>query len=1099
MNCRLCLPLLGLAVLAGCAREMAAPDGALLLDEDIALTRGPHVDSAQREIAVAGEGVVVAIVDEQLTDVRVRLAVADDSVGPVEVENNLGGSGTEIAALEVPHGSRVVVTLTGPQNANVAGRVHLHLRRFDVTSRASRFTAEREGLRAWSSATNASLRAYAVKKSALADMDRAIASLESAQGNAELAAQARLIKANMLHFFQIDWRESLAEAQRAAKSFELLPAHAPLPAARARFVEAVALGEIARDRASVDPTSTQASQAARRLLAKLSGPDSPFGPVERARAIDAAGYIDINESMLDDARKKFEEAKALYAQAGYVAGEFEAVANLALILAESGRRTEASVAYEPVLANLARISNPLKRVQVLISAAGAQSFSGSADAAGENLLKAIAEAREYQLHSQESEALQTLAYHYWFRGDYLQAKAFASESLRIARGVEDKMVLVYALQTTGVMARLDGDFETAIEMHKEAITRSSHLVFRMRTMRLLALDYVESGQYALALEQLRGSLAVDLQDPDHYAYADVRRDLAEILIAHGDGSSAVIKEAAALVATALRQSSKVQDMSGEIGARRVTAMLLTKQGRLDAARAEYERAFALIFKFRGMTANPQFRLATLLHEQAAFRGYFDLVMRDVAARGITAPRLATADEQHALRMLELARESHFGASRPIAMDAATSARIDALLGRMADKSLKIATLLKRSLSPAESAQLESLQLDMSSLRAQVDRERTAAADVQARNTQSAEDAARDWRVVAPRAVQLSYALGADRVYVWARSDKGTRVTALGEKPEALERELADLATLDRQRSPEKVEKSLAHLSAVLLPPGLLPADSNIVEIVAEGRIASVPFAGLRSPAEPTRRLVETHAIKMITSLFAVDQPPRLAQARPFQLVALASGAGTLRSAPVLNPTPKLQAATAEIREVGRLFEARDAAAKIKLLEGREGTAAALRGIWSSGADVVHFATHALADLRQPLASLLVLPANDAAGTPTYLTAGQVQEWRGDAGLVFLSACDSAIGPPRFAGGMPGLQSAFLRAGARGVIATLWPIEDVLAREFSGDFYRRYTKDEWAAQALSETQRAWLAPKPGAGEAEQTRRRITALAHGFYTQ
>ncbi len=40
--------------------------------------------------------------------------------------------------------------------------------------------------------------------------------------------------------------------------------------------------------------------------------------------------------------------------------------------------------------------------------------------------------------------------------------------------------------------------------------------------------------------------------------------------------------------------------------------------------------------------------------------------------------------------------------------------------------------------------------------------------------------------------------------------------------------------------------------------------------------------------------------------------------------------------------------------------------------------------------------------------------------------------------------------------MPGLQSAFLRAGARGVIATLWPIEDVLAREFSEDFYERYT-------------------------------------------
>jgi CHAT domain-containing protein len=101
--------------------------------------------------------------------------------------------------------------------------------------------------------------------------------------------------------------------------------------------------------------------------------------------------------------------------------------------------------------------------------------------------------------------------------------------------------------------------------------------------------------------------------------------------------------------------------------------------------------------------------------------------------------------------------------------------------------------------------------------------------------------------------------------------------------------------------------------------------------------------------------------------------------------------------------------------------------------------------------------------------------------------------------VFLSACESAIGPPRFASGMPGLQSAFLRAGARGVIATLWPIEDVLAREFSEDFYERYTTGKSAVQALGETQREWLEVTAGTDDAERARRRITALAHGYYAQ
>ena len=108
----------------------------------------------------------------------------------------------------------------------------------------------------------------------------------------------------------------------------------------------------------------------------------------------------------------------------------------------------------------------------------------------------------------------------------------------------------------------------------------------------------------------------------------------------------------------------------------------------------------------------------------------------------------------------------------------------------------------------------------------------------------------------------------------------------------------------------------------------------------------------------------------------------------------------------------------------------------------------------------------------------MLPATDANGKSTYLTAGQVQAWRGDTELVFLSACESAIGPPQYAAGMPGLQRAFLRAGARGVIATLAPIEDVLAQQFAADFYTRYTSGVPAARALSETQRAWLVPQPG---------------------
>ena len=1075
----------------GCSTRSALPDGAILLEESVALTREGTTDTAHREIEVDGDSVIVAFVDEGLTDVTPRLDLrgASGAAAAVSVENHLEGAGIEVAALAAPRGSRVRLTVTGPQDANVPGHVTVRIRRYDAGTR--RFAGALAAFRAWSAATDAAHRASAIRRSGLADIDRAIAGLDAA-GERALAAEARLVKANMLAFFRLDLRESRAEAGRAREAFAALGDAHPTKVARAQFVEAAALAQLARDRAAVNPTSSEAMAEARKLLASLAAAGSAFGPIERARAIDAIGYLDIIESKLVDADRRFEEAKALYQSTGYLAGVVEMLANQVEVVAESGRRTEAAKAYGPVIAGLEKISNPAKKAAILLAAAGAEVFTGSPDLGAEHLRQVIAIAHEHELRGVESEALHTLGHLYWYRGDSLQGRAFAAESLRIAREAADGLGVAYGLQSTGIFARIEGDVTTAIAMHEEAIERASHVVLRMRTMRHLALDYLAIDQPARAIAELRRSLAVDLGDPNHYAYADVRRDLAESLLEHGDGSRATREESAQLLATALRQARQVKDMPGEIGARRVTATLRIRQGRPAEAEAEFERVFALIREYRGTTANPQFRLATLDHEQAAFRAYFDFMMRDVADGA--ASRRSTAREEAALRTLELARESHFGATRSEAMDARTLARIDALYSEMAQKSVRMAALLRQRPDPKQAAAIEALQLEMSRLRLDVDRERTAAA--MSRVADRSARTVRTWRPVGPRTVQLSYALGNRRAYVWARSAAGTRVAALSVSPDALERSLIELSALDRQKQPREVERALALLSSVLLSGDLLE-DSDTVEVIAEGRIASVPFAGLRSPRDPARKLVETHAVTMITSMFAVDEPVPAKVGRPFALVALASGAGTLRSAVLTDPVPRLQAATSEINAVARLFQARDRAARIRLFANREGTAEELRAIWSSGADVVHFATHALADLRQPLASLLVLPAESVAGTPTYLTAGQVQDWRGDADLVFLSACESAIGPPRFAGGMPGLQSAFLRAGARGVIATLWPIEDVLAREFSEDFYERYTAGKSAVQALGETQREWLEARAGLGEAESARRRLTALAHGYY--
>jgi len=1096
------MPLIGVLGLVACEPQSKIPNGSVVLEGEVALIRDRNTDVASREIITDSEAIVVAIVDEQLTDVRLKLAAAGSAakpVAPVEVENHQGGAGIEIAMLRVPRGSRVTLTLSGPQTSLQPGSVHLRVRQFaPADEREPPFAKLLSGYEAWTTATSAALSVDGLRSTALSALDRAIE--DFAPADARLAAEARLLKANTMRRLQLDTLEARAEARRAADAFAALvdPGDAArLQVARARLVEAQALAAMALNREAKDPTPEEASREARRMLGELAAPESAFGPVERSRALRTVGYMEIGAAQVEAAKKQFTAAGELCREAGYVEGERVMRVDLATSLVEQGRFGDARQAFAALVPELEKIANPESRITVMIYAGRANASTGRSDEAVDFLVTAVNESRKEGLRELESNALQELGYVYQNRGDMQQARGLHDQALKIMRDIPESLQLAYALEGAGATARAAGDYDAAIAMHQEAVARSSHPVQRVREMRSLALDYVAIGNYAEAEKQLRGALAIRLEDPRHHAYSDVKRNLAEVLIEHREPSRAERVEAERLISKALKRCDEVGDTIAAIGALRAFAVLRTREGRTQDALSAYERTFERIFEYRRMSATTSLRPAAIGFEQAAFRGYFDLVMKDLVARGDGKPRRASAMEEHALRMLEAARELHFG-TRSAPLDAAAAARADALLTQMGDKSLKIAALLRRDVTPDVSRQLETLQTDMANLRAQLDSERTAAAQKQGAGEHATLEVSRPWLAVAPRTVQLSYALGDAHAYVWARDSGGTRVAVLGRPPEALERALTDLTEIDPQRSPAKIEQALREISPVLLPAGLLAADSSALEIVAEGRIASVPFAGLRSPLDPQRQLVETHAITMIPSLFARRAAPGAGHSRPFRLVALASGAGALRSAPVADTGPRLQAAIDEIHAIGELFEAQDEAARIKLLAGADGSAAALRNIWSSGADVVHFATHALADLRQPLASLLVLPAKDAQGMPTYLTAGQVQEWRGDAELVFLSACDSAVGPPRFAGGMPGLQTAFLRAGARGVIATFWPIEDVLAREFSADFYSRYTGGDSAQRALNDTQRSWLTPIRGMSEADQQRRRITALSHAYFT-
>ena len=76
-------------------------------------------------------------------------------------------------------------------------------------------------------------------------------------------------------------------------------------------------------------------------------------------------------------------------------------------------------------------------------------------------------------------------------------------------------------------------------------------------------------------------------------------------------------------------------------------------------------------------------------------------------------------------------------------------------------------------------------------------------------------------------------------------------------------------------------------------------------------------------------------------------------------------------------------------------------------------------------------------------------------------------------IVTLSACETGIGEARSGEGVFGLRRAFMMAGSKNLIMTLWPVNDASTAEIMADFYKRCFASSDASRSLAETQRDWL--------------------------
>ena len=237
---------------------------------------------------------------------------------------------------------------------------------------------------------------------------------------------------------------------------------------------------------------------------------------------------------------------------------------------------------------------------------------------------------------------------------------------------------------------------------------------------------------------------------------------------------------------------------------------------------------------------------------------------------------------------------------------------------------------------------------------------------------------------------------------------------------------------------------------------------NRLVIVPHGALSYVPFAVLHDQSTG-KSLVEEYVISYLPSAAAL---PIL---RSREGVVLQGAGESQETAVALAPfTSELPASEVEVRR----FAARVPNA-VTHLRG-DATERRLRSALASGG-IVHVATHAELNLRNPMFSQIRLaPGSGARDDDGRLEVYEIFGMHVRSPLVFLSGCETGVGSAwstDFERGedIATLARAFLYAGARNVIATLWPIDDEGAAELADKFYvyRRQTDE---AQALARAQR-----------------------------
>lgn len=798
----------------------------------------------------------------------------------------------------------------------------------------------------------------------------------------------------------------------------------------------------------------------------------------------------MSKNSYDDVSRKAEEALALSRKIGDKVRQSRSLTYVALGAFHSGRAEEAIEPFKLAAALAGEAGDKRLQLLALNSAGTLLGEVGRAEEALYFYAQSLALCREQNERRGEALVLRNIGRIYTSSRDYSKAQEALQSSLDISRALSEPRLEYDALGRLAALANARENYELALSYQEKALKLESATIpasakYELRTD--IALTHYELGNLEKSAEAHLQALDLARSQKVLAAEATALGNLASIQLKQGKSNESLESSSQALAV--LRRTGADPTQQASVLYTQAQAQRLL--GRSEEALSGLRLAITLLERARVLfvpteSARGQF----VARNGFIFTAAIDLLL----SQGKPEEALAISESYHARAFLDLLVESRADLRRVLPKELLD--KEDGILSRISSIQRELwqegiskdrEQQLRKELAAAEDA-FEQFQLMVRHSNPQY-------ASLKQLQPFGADRIQRE--LLDPSTALVEYVVGEEKSFAWLVSRDKVSYSVLPRENE-INKLVADyLKSLAARPPGPTARQSISsikfqgrHLYQILLQPFEKElSSSRKLIVVPDNALAYLPFETLVADpgsasggASASPYLVERLAIAYAPSasaLAAVKAMEATPSSKGFiafgdpvypELDSVKDGLSESRLAYYTErgvDLRRLPYTRREVTSIGALFPA----AERETFLGAQANEQRVKSEKLDQYRYVHFAAHGVVDEENPGRSGIILSLDGSDKEDGILQMTEIMRLKLNADLVTLSACRTGLGKLVNGEGVLGLTRAFLYAGTRSVLASLWNVNDTATAELMTAFYRNLkrglSKDEALRQAKLE--------------------------------